>query len=231
MSFHFAVSLHRDIPFSIVCTGPNGRNSNGLINCAAIAGNCAVIVRAPEASMVKAIRKAVWFGLMLVPFAGIQAGQVNGTVNVSLQVRSGCQVGGGPVGADFGALDFGTRGPTWSEPLTTDTRPSGSGPLHVVCSPDIGGFLVSVDEGRHGLQSTRYLVRRDAAGRSVARVPYNIYRDPARSVAYVPQIPQSFRVDERRDAVALPLFGVVGTQMQFVPAGTYEDLLGITVNW
>ncbi|VWC48912.1 hypothetical protein BLA17378_00555 [Burkholderia aenigmatica] len=92
--------------------------------------------------MVKAIRRAVWFGLMLVPFAGIQAGQVNGTVNVSLQVRSGCQVGGGPVGADFGALDFGTRGPTWSEPLTTDTRPSGSGPLHVVCSPDIGGFLV-----------------------------------------------------------------------------------------
>ncbi|MGS0893971.1 Csu type fimbrial protein [Burkholderia stagnalis] len=181
--------------------------------------------------MHKMIRNMVGLGLALVPFVGIQAGQVNGTMNVNLQVRSGCQVGGGLGGADFGTLDFGMHGPTWTESLTTDALPSGGGPLHVVCSPDIGGFLVSVDSGRHGLQSTRYLVRRAAAGPVAARVPYNVYRDPARSVPDVPRIPQSFRVDDRRGGVALPLFGVVGDQVQAVPAGTYEDLLGITVDW
>ncbi|MBN3787166.1 spore coat U domain-containing protein [Burkholderia sp. Ac-20353] len=181
--------------------------------------------------MHETMRKIVGAWLMAVPFAGAFAGQANGALNVSLQVRSGCQVGGALNGADAGSLDFGTHGPTWSEYLTTDARASGGGQLRVTCSPDIGGFLVSVDSGRNGLQSTRYLVSRDTAGHVVARVPYNVYRDPARSVPYVPQIPQSFLVDDRRSAVALPLFGVVNGQTQAVPAGTYEDLLGITVDW
>ncbi|MCA8089365.1 spore coat U domain-containing protein [Burkholderia anthina] len=153
-------------------------------------------------------------------------------MDVSLQVRSGCEVGNQVGAVDFGRLDFGQHGPTWAEFLTADGRSTAAGgQVRVVCSPNIDGFLVSVDGGRNGTQATRYVVKRDGAGHVVARVPYNVYRDPARSVPYVPLIPQSFRVDDDHTAVALPLFGVVQGQAQALPAGIYQDLLGITLDW
>nr|WP_230950172.1 spore coat protein U domain-containing protein [Burkholderia cepacia] len=96
---------------------------------------------------------------------------------------------------DFGRLDFGEHGPTWAEYLTADSRAADSGQVSIACSPNIGGILVSIDSGRNGPQSTRYVVKRDAAGHVVARTPYKVYRDPARRTPYVPLIPQSFRVD------------------------------------
>lgn len=182
--------------------------------------------------MVGRMPKKIISGLLAFPFLCAHAGQLSGAMDVSLHVRSGCQVGALAGTADFGRLAFGEHGPTWVDPLTADGRSTAAGgQVRVACSPDIDGFLVSIDSGRNGTQATRYVVKRDAAGRVVARVPYNVYRDPARSLPYVPLIPQSFLIDDAHTEVALPLFGVVQGQAQALPAGIYEDLLGITLDW
>ncbi|KWF59861.1 spore coat U domain-containing protein [Burkholderia pseudomultivorans] len=170
-------------------------------------------------------------GLLALPLVCVHAGQLSGAMDVSLQVRSGCQIGGVASATDFGRLDFGEHGPTWTDYPTADGRATGGGPVRIACSPNIDGFLVSIDSGRNGTQSTRYVAKRDSAGRVVARAAYNVYRDPARSVPYVPLVPQSFRVDGAHAEVALPLFGVVQGHAQPLPAGIYEDLLGITLDW
>ncbi|EIF80917.1 hypothetical protein BP354A_1932, partial [Burkholderia pseudomallei 354a] len=38
-------------------------------------------------------------------------------------------------------------------------------------------------------------------------------------------------VDGGRDDVTLPVYGVVNGMTRAVPSGTYEDLLGITLDW
>ncbi|AJW52881.1 Csu type fimbrial protein [Burkholderia pseudomallei] len=164
-------------------------------------------------------------------FAAVSAGQLTGTMQVNLQVSRGCEVAGVAASGDLGRLDFGAQGPLWSDYLTADGRATSSGAVRVVCSPDVNGFLVSIDGGRNGDQSTRYLVKRGANGRVAGRIPYNVYRDAARSVPYVPLMPQSFFVDGGRDDVTLPVYGVVNGMTRAVPSGTYEDLLGITLDW
>ncbi|WP_438332466.1 Csu type fimbrial protein [Burkholderia pseudomallei] len=164
-------------------------------------------------------------------FATVSAGQLTGTMQVNLQVSRGCEVAGVAASGDLGRLDFGAQGPLWSDYLTADGRATSSGAVRVVCSPDVNGFLVSIDGGRNGDQSTRYLVKRGANGRVAGRIPYNVYRDAARSVPYVPLMAQSFLVDGRRDDVTLPVYGVVNGMTRAVPSGTYEDLLGITLDW
>ncbi len=164
-------------------------------------------------------------------FAAASAGQLTGTMQVNLQVSRGCEVAGVAASGDLGRLDFGAQGPLWSDYLTADGRATSSGAVRVVCSPDVNGFLVSIDGGRNGQQSTRYLVKRGANGRVAGRIPYTVYRDAARSVPYVPLMPQSFRVDGGRDDVTLPVYGVVNGMTRAVPSGTYEDLLGITLDW
>ncbi|AGZ26788.1 spore coat U domain-containing protein [Burkholderia pseudomallei] len=164
-------------------------------------------------------------------FATVSAGQLTGTMQVNLQVSRGCEVAGVAASGDLGRLDFGAQGPLWSDYLTADGRATSSGAVRVVCSPDVNGFLVSIDGGRNGDQSTRYLVKRGANGRVAGRIPYNVYRDAARSVPYVPLMPQSFLVDGGRDDVTLPVYGVVNGMTRAVPSGTYEDLLGITLDW
>ncbi|KVE29284.1 spore coat protein U [Burkholderia singularis] len=164
-------------------------------------------------------------------FTAVAAGQLTGSMQVNLQVNRGCEIAGIAGRTDFGRLDFGAHGPVWSDYLTADGNATSNGAVRIVCSPDVRGFLVSLDAGRNGDQSSRYLVQRDAGGRVVGRIPYNVYRDPARSVPYVPMLPQSFLVDGRQDDVTLPIFGVVNGMTRAVPSGNYEDLLGITLDW
>ncbi|AOJ82623.1 MULTISPECIES: Csu type fimbrial protein [Burkholderia] len=167
----------------------------------------------------------------MLAFATVSAGQLTGAMQVNLQVSRGCEVAGVAGSADLGRLDFGAHGPLWSDYLTADGRATSNGAVRVVCSPDVDGFLVSIDSGRNGDQSARYLVTRGAHGRVVGRIPYHVYRDAARSVPYVPLMPQSFLVDGRQDDVTLPLFGVVNGMTRAMPSGAYEDLLGITLDW
>jgi len=182
--------------------------------------------------MITRLQKVIGVGLLTIPFLYAHAGRISGAMDVSLQVRSGCQVIGLTSTAEFGRLNFGEHGPTWTAALTADGQSkSDGGQVRVVCSPNIDGFLVSIDSGQNGTQSTRYLTKRDMAGRVVARAAYNVYRDAARSVPYVPLISQSFGFDGAQSEVVLPMFGVVQGQVQPLPAGIYEDLLGITLNW
>jgi spore coat protein U-like protein len=155
---------------------------------------------------------------------GAAAGGFEALVQVSVEISPGCLI----MGADFGRLDFGAPGPLWSGTLMTDARASVA---RVVCSPEIAGFLISIDGGRHGDPSSRFLVRPAVAGGRVARLPYNVYRDAARRTPYVPGIPQAFFVDDGNRSVAVPLYGAVSSPAGAPPSGRYEDVLGITLNW
>ena len=165
------------------------------------------------------------------PFTAMPSGQMAGAMQVSLQVDRGCAIAGMVGSANFGRLDFGAQGPLWSDYLTADSRATSNDTVQIICSPEVSGFRVSVDSGRNGNQSTRYLVRRDALGHAVGQIPYNVYRDAARSEPYVPLLPQAFVIDRRGRGVTLPLYGVVNSRDEAIPAGDYQDLLGITLDW
>ncbi|MEQ5842834.1 spore coat U domain-containing protein [Paraburkholderia acidicola] len=165
------------------------------------------------------------------PFTAMPSGQVTGAMQVSLQVNRGCAIAGLVGSANVGQLDFGAQGPLWSDYLTADSRATSNGAVHIICSPEISGFRVSVDSGRNGNQSTRYLIKRDKLGHVVGQIPYNVYRDAARSEPYVPLLPQAFVIDGRGRGVTLPLYGVVNSRNEAIPAGDYQDLLGITLDW
>lgn len=181
--------------------------------------------------MRKRVMQVIGAAAIAWPFAVMPSGQLTGTMQVSLQVSRGCEIASMVGNANFGLLDFGAQGPLWADYLMADSRATSNGAVHITCSPEVSGFRVSVDSGRNGNQSTRYLVRRDALGHMVGQIPYNVYRDAARSEPYVPLLPQAFVIDGRGSGVTLPLYGVVNSRKEAIPAGNYQDLLGITLDW
>ncbi|CAJ2949248.1 spore coat protein U domain-containing protein [Burkholderia pseudomallei] len=150
----------------------------------------------------------VWAALACVSAcAGVQAqtSPLTGTVNSQLVLTTGCAVdtGGGSVNsANFGTLDFGTQ-------------PSG-----------FTGRLTSASKGATVGTGTRAL----ANGASF--VPYEVYADAGHSQQYVSGTAQSVAVPTPGAAFELPLYGVVNkTNASALAAGTYTDVLNVTLGW
>lgn len=150
-------------------------------------------------------------------------------VQVRVIVERGCQLVGvtRDAGVDYlGLLDFG-RAPRLDGPSAPLSATLINARLpRLECNPDTT-YQLQIDGGQHGgTADVRYL----ALGPGSPPIPYRLFRDPARHIPLLVNVPVSGTVPYT-GSVALPLYGRIDTLAQIPPAGLYADLLKVTLTW
>ena len=141
------------------------------------------------------------------------------TFVVSAQVVAGCLVVGGT--SNYGVLNFGTQSALSSALLSTSL---GGTTVTFQCTPGVA-VSMSLDGGQNSASGTRNL-RRTGGTQLLA---YQLYRDAnySQSLGIGQSVPVSY---SDPTAIKLPVYGrtqLSGTQ----PAGTYTDVVQVTVSW
>ncbi|CAG8865638.1 hypothetical protein PS627_01557 [Pseudomonas fluorescens] len=141
------------------------------------------------------------------------------TFQVNAQIVAGCLVLGGA--SNYGVLDFGTRSALSNAAVSTSL---GGTTVAFQCTPGVVMNL-SVDGGQNAVSGTRNL--QHATG--TQRVAYQLYRDAAFTQGL--GIGQSATVSYGDPAaIELPVYARAQLTGR-VPAGTYTDVLQVTVTW
>ncbi|GAB5341879.1 Csu type fimbrial protein [Pseudomonas fluorescens] len=156
---------------------------------------------------------------------------VTGQIHARLVITASCQVSkgveGAPVSPSGGGalLDFGSQGPTWSNPLDAGVTDGASAPVSVSCNPSVvSSFTVTIDGGAHGDGTTRRL----SNGRYT--IPYRLSADALGHIAYSIGQQHNFVV-AKGTQVPIPVFGSVVANTRALPAGIYTDTLTVTLDW
>ncbi|WP_207869316.1 spore coat U domain-containing protein [Pseudomonas sp. 51_B] len=138
---------------------------------------------------------------------------------VSAQIVAGCLVVGAVT--SYGVLDYGTQSALSTGILSTSM---GGTTVTFQCTPGVA-MSMSLDGGLNTASGTRNLKR--SGGTQV--LAYQLYRDAAYSQAL--GIGQSVTVNYAdAAAIKLPVYG--RTQLPGnLPAGTYTDVVQVTVTW
>ncbi|MGF6391986.1 Csu type fimbrial protein [Pseudomonas plecoglossicida] len=141
------------------------------------------------------------------------------TFQVTAQIVAGCLVVGGVT--HYGVLDYGTQSALSTGLLGTSL---GGSTVTFQCTPGVS-LSMSLDGGQNSASGTRYLKR--SGGTQV--LAYQLYRDAAYTQTL--GIGQSVVVSySDPTAIKLPVYG--RTQLTgSVPAGTYTDVVQVTVTW
>lgn len=161
-----------------------------------------------------------WPALALMLSAGPVRALPTQAFQVSASVVAGCQVQGGGV---LGTLDFGTRsaigGPLAVAAFTQNSAVS------IACTP--GTTLnMSIDGGSH-YTTTRNLRRSNG----LDKVAYRLFTSPAYTAASEIPVNQNVTVSFNNAAnITLPVYGLVRLN-GFQRAGTYTDVLSVTLSW
>lgn len=157
-------------------------------------------------------------GLCLVVAPGTPA-VTSSTFQVTAQIVAGCLVVGGVTA--YGVLDFGT-----SSALSTATLSTSLGGTTVTfqCTPGVA-LNMSLDGGQNSASGSRNLKR--SGGTQL--LAYQLYRDAAfsQSLGIGSSVAVSY---SDPTAIKLPVYGrttLTGT----LPAGTYTDVVQVTVSW
>ncbi len=168
------------------------------------------------------------------------AGNMAGQLNASTVLQSGCIVsnapGAGTTGVNFGTLDFGTHPSTFTGVLTTAASGGvgGAGATQIVCSPDVTSLTVSVSAGNNaGQGATIGTGARAMKFGASSYLPYDVYSDAAMTAPY-PTSASTLAVSlpGTGAAIALPVYGRINkTNLNALAAGTYTDVLQVTLAW
>lgn len=166
----------------------------------------------------------------LLLLAGTAQAAINGQILARLTIIAGCEVTNGATrtvlgpDSDFGLLDFGQQGPTWSSPLNAAISSTGNGRLEVACNPAVTGFTVTIDGGMNGDGNTRRL----SNGRQT--IAYRLFLDASGSHSYSIGQQHYFAVTSAAQ-IPIPVFGSVVANTSALPAGVYTDTLTVTLDW
>lgn len=151
-------------------------------------------------------------------------------VQVRVDVQWGCQLVGAQHSAgieQLGVLDFGR-----TARLDDQAGPLGAALTNarlprLECNPDTP-YQLRVDGGLHGgVGDVRYMA---ANAGSAQPIPYRLYQDPARRIPLMVDQPISGRVPDS-GSVDLPLYARIEPLAQIPHAGSYSDLVKVTVTW
>lgn len=157
-------------------------------------------------------------GLVLVPVQGIQA-VTSSTFQVAATISAGCLVVGGVT--TYGVLDFGTRSALATGVLGTSL---GGTTVTFQCTPGVG-LSMRLDGGQNSASGTRNLKRNGGT----QLLAYQLFSDAAYSQAL--GIGTSATVSySDPTAIKLPVYGRT-TLPGNLPAGTYTDVVQVTVTW
>ncbi|RQP32407.1 Csu type fimbrial protein [Burkholderia ubonensis] len=166
-----------------------------------------------------------------------ESGQLAGTVNSKLVLTTGCAIDAGAstgsVGAvDFGALDFGTQPGGFTGSLSAQPAGGGSGATQMTCSPDVTSVQVTVDGGQNPSKGAGIGTGTRALGNGTSYVPYEVYADSAHAKQYVAGTAQTVSVPTPGTPFVLPIYGVANkSSTSALTAGTYKDVLNVTIGW
>lgn len=166
-------------------------------------------------------------GPLLLP-SGAAHGTTTGFIQARLVISAACQISSDPQPATLGnpgLMDFGARGPTWDQPLTSRVdEAGGEGSLQISCSPQVRAFSVRINAGQNGSDG----VRRLSNGREL--IPYQLAIDPGGNSRYGIGQARTFTISSIQQ-VPVPIYGVVVAQPRALPAGLYRDTLRVTLDW
>ena len=168
------------------------------------------------------------------------AGTMSGQLNAQMTLESGCIVSGAPgagsSGVNFGILDFGLQPATFTGVLLASASggAGGAGATQITCSPDVTALSVSVSAGNNAGQggSVGTGARAMKLG-SAAYLPYEVFSDAALTTPYPTSANAvSVALPGTGSAFPLPIFGRVNkTSTSAMAAGTYTDVLQVTLSW
>lgn len=161
----------------------------------------------------------------LLFFTGDAEAVVTGSIQARLVILPACEVrsGDADMPGNLGQLDFGNQGPTWTRPLNANVEGSG-GALQVTCNTSVRGFSVTIDGGVNGDGTTRRL----SNGRQ--SIPYRLTADAAGTDSYRIGQQRNFAVGSGAQG-PIPVYGAVVATTSALPAGTYRDILTVTLDW
>ncbi len=155
---------------------------------------------------------------------------MSGQIDARLTIIASCEVTNGATPppdssvSDFGLLDFGAQGPTWTNPINANLSDAGNGTLEVSCNPSVTGFTVTIDGGAHGDGTTRRL------SNGTQTIPYRLFLDASGGESYSIGQQRNFAVTNGAQ-IPIPVFGSVVANTRAVPAGVYTDTLKVTLDW
>jgi len=168
-------------------------------------------------------------GLLLLA-EDARAAVASGFIQARMVITASCEVSKGneiaPVSPTGGTamLDFGSQGPTWSNPLAAGVSDGSNAPLTVSCNPTVASFTVTIDGGTNAVGTTRRL----SNGRQT--IPYQLVLDASGSQSYSIGQQHNFAVTSGAQ-IPIPVFGSVVANTRAVPAGVYTDTLTVTLDW
>ncbi|MGY3296674.1 spore coat protein U-like protein [Pseudomonas sp. TE6288] len=141
------------------------------------------------------------------------------TFQVTAQIVAGCLVVGGVTA--YGVLDYGTSSALSTATLSTSL---GGSTVTFQCTPGVV-LSMSLDGGQNSASGTRNLKR--SGGTQL--LAYQLYRDAgfSQSLGIGSSVAVSY---SDPTAIKLPVYGrttLTGT----LPAGTYTDVVQVTVTW
>lgn len=162
-------------------------------------------------------------GIVLLGFLSAQhasyANTITGNLNVKLTIAPGCQVSGGATsGVDFGTLDFGT----WSLlNQNIDAQQDIGSQVSLACSTG-EPYTIELDNGQN-FSSTRQMAN---GGNYVG---YELYQDSNRSQRWGTGV-EALAATGDGTVQSHIVYGRVPVQT-VQPAGTYTDMVVVTVSW
>lgn len=154
-----------------------------------------------------------------VSLAGPLSAVTTSTFQVNAQIVAGCLVVGGV--SAYGVLNFGTRSALY---VGNADASLGGTAVTFQCTPGVA-MSMSLDGGQNSAAGSRNLKR----GNGTQVVPYQLFQDVALTQSLA--IGQSVTVSYSNPAVIkLPLYARAQLSGK-VPAGTYTDVVQVTVTW
>ena len=164
-----------------------------------------------------------WLGGSLAGLGILLAAPLDAATSSSFQVTAtitaGCLVVGGV--SQYGVLDYGTQSALATGTLSTSL---GGTTVTFQCTPGVS-LSMSLNGGQNAVSGTRYLKR----GGGTQLLAYQLYQDAAYSQSIA--VGQSVALNNS-DPTAIKLSVYGRTQLTgLVPAGTYTDVVQVTVTW
>jgi len=175
----------------------------------------------------------------LVSFSANAGGSAGGKLNVQMTLTSSCAISGtsglGSTNVSFGSLQFGSQPSTFTGTIAADASggAGGEGATQVVCSPDVSSLNVSVSGGNNAGQGSAVGTGSRAMKLGSSFLPYEVYSDSAMTSAYpAAATPLGVALPGNGAPLTLPVYGRVNkTSPKAMPAGSYADVLQVTVSW